>query len=53
MSLTMNELRRACAELPVQEGNKDGMIERVSSVLLNEDVEVVNSVQMMLNVIKD
>ena len=38
MSLTMNELRRACVELSVQEGNKDDMIKRVSSVLLNEEI---------------
>ena len=53
MSLTMNELRRACVELSVQEGNKDDMIKRVSSVLLNEDIQVVDWMQMMLNSIKD
>ena len=52
-SLTMNELRRVCIELSAQDGNKDEMIKQASSVLLNEDIRVVDWMQMMLNAIKD
>jgi len=52
MSLTMNELRRMCAELSVEEGNKDDMIKRVSSVLLNNDISISDWMKMMLNSIK-
>ena len=42
-----------CVELSVQEGSKEDMIKRVSSVLLNEDIEIVDWMQMMLNSIEE
>ena len=53
MSLTPNELRLMCVELSVQEGSKDNVIKGVSSVLLNEDIEIIDWIQMMLNSIKE
>ena len=53
MSLAMNELRGMCVKLSVQQGNKDEMTRRVSSVLLNEDNPDVDCVLLMLISIDD